>query len=85
MSTLREIQHMYAKSSLKNCTCRDCGMPLDVQRQADGKGGSYVIVTCWNPQCLLRTVTRSLTTYSNLTDSELEAYREMNRAQLAAV
>jgi hypothetical protein len=58
-------------------------MPMDVQRQADGKGGSYVIVTCWNPQCLLRTVTRSLTTYSKLTESELEAYREMNRAQSA--
>jgi hypothetical protein len=75
---------MYAKSSLQSCTCRDCGMPLDTQRQADGKGGFYIIVTCWNPRCLLRTVTRSLTTYSSLTDSELEAYREMNRSQQAA-
>ena len=49
------------------------------QLEADGKGGFYIIVTCWNPQCLLRTVTRSLSTYASLTDSDWEDYREMNR------
>ena len=68
----------------QDCVCHDCGKPLDTKRQADGKGGYYVIVTCWNPQCLLRTVTRSLATYASLTDSELEAYREMNRSRAAA-
>ena len=71
---------MPAKTSSQKYLCHDCGKPLDVQRQVDGKGGSYIIVTCWNPQCLLRTVTRSLTTYSNLTDSDWEPYREMNRS-----
>ncbi len=71
---------MAAKISSQECRCHDCGMHLDAQRQADGKGGSYIIVTCWNPQCLLRAVTRSLTTYSSLTDSDWEVYREMNRA-----
>jgi len=52
---------------------------MDVQRQADGRGGSYLIVTCWNPDCDLRTVTRSLTTYVRLTEAELEAYRQTNR------
>jgi hypothetical protein len=70
---------MVAKNFSHEHICHDCGMPLDVQHQSDGKGGSYIIVTCWNPQCLLRTVTRSLTTYSTLTDSDWEAYREMNR------
>ena len=63
----------------QKCQCHDCGMPLDAQLQDDGKGDYNIIVTCWNPQCLLRTVTRSLTTYTNLTDSDWEAYREMNR------
>jgi len=65
----------------QDCLCHDCGKPLDAQRQADGKGGHYIIVTCWNPQCLLRTFTRSLSNYSMLTDSELESFREMNRSQ----
>lgn len=62
--------------------CRDCGKPLDVQTQADGKGGSYQIVTCWEKSCELRTVTRSLASYTLLTESELEAYREMNRIRM---
>lgn len=70
---------MVASSPSEECFCHDCGMPLDVQWQADGKGGSFIIVTCWNSHCLLRTVTRSLSTYSSLTDSDWEAYREMNR------
>lgn len=70
---------MAAKISSHECRCHDCGKPLDAQRQADGKGGSYIIVTCWNPICPLRTVTRSLSTYASLTDSDWEAYREMNR------
>lgn len=65
--------------------CRDCGKPLDCRSQADGKGSSYLIVTCWNPACLLRTVTRSLATYYKLTETELEAYREMNRVREATV
>lgn len=71
---------MSATLSSQPCSCHDCGMPLDAQRQADGKGGFYIIVTCWNPKCLLRTVTRSLTTYASITDSDWEAYREMNRS-----
>lgn len=61
------------------CRCRDCGEKLDAALQADGKGGAYTIVTCRNRQCLLRYVTRSLSTYLDLTEAELEAYREMNR------
>lgn len=71
---------MAARNYSHEYICHDCGMPLDAQHQSDGKGGSYVIVTCWNPQCLLRTVTRSVATYSTLTDSDWEAYREMNRS-----
>jgi len=59
--------------------CHDCGQPLDTQPQADGKGGSYLLVTCWNPDCMLRSVTRSLESYLLLTEAELTAYREMNR------
>lgn len=63
--------------------CRDCGMPLDCQHQADGKGGSYIIVTCWNADCLLRTVTRSLATYNTISEAELDTYRVMNSAVLS--
>lgn len=59
--------------------CHDCGKPLDAKRQNDGKGGYFILVTCWNPDCLLRMVTRSLSTYSSITDSDWEAYRELNR------
>ena len=61
--------------------CRDCGQPLDAQCQADGKGSTFIIVTCWNPDCMLRTVTRSLESYLLLTESELASYREMNRVR----
>lgn len=70
---------------LQECLCYDCGKPLDARRQDDGKGGYYIIVTCWNPQCLLRTFTRSLTSYASLTDTDWEAYREMNRERPQAV
>jgi hypothetical protein len=69
----------------QDCICHDCGKPLDAQRQADGKGSFYIIVTCWNPECLLRTFTRSLLSYSTLTDTDWEAYREMNRTMAQAV
>jgi hypothetical protein len=69
----------------EECLCHDCGKPLDARPQADGKGGYYLIVTCWNPHCLLRTFTRSLTSYTKLTDTDWEAYREMNRVPAQAV
>jgi len=69
----------------QECLCHDCGKPLDVRHQADGKGGCYMIVTCWNPQCLLRTFTRSLNSYVTLTESDFESFREMNRPQAQAV
>ena len=72
-------------SELATCNCHDCGQPLDAQRQADGNGGFYVIVTCRNAHCLLRSVTRSLTTYLCLTDDELELYRDLNRIHAQAV
>ena len=59
-------------------TCRDCGQLLDCQCQADGKGGSFTLVTCWNADCLLRTVTRSLATYNTISEAELDTYRVMN-------
>lgn len=68
-----------ATQIVSECTCRDCGQPLDQQPQADGKGGRYVLVTCWNPDCGLRTVTRSLASYGLLTEAELETYRLMNK------
>lgn len=68
-----------ATQIVSECTCRECGQVLDAQSQADGRGGSFLLVTCWNPDCGLRTVTRSLESYGLLTEAELESYREMNR------
>ena len=59
--------------------CRDCGQPLDAQCQADGKGSTFIIVTCWQKDCGMYSVTRSLESYLLLTESELADYREMNR------
>jgi hypothetical protein len=61
------------------CKCLECQQEMDAQQQADGKGGSYTIITCWNPDCGMRTVTRSLASYSRLTADEIASYREMNR------
>jgi len=76
---------MGATKSQPDYLCHDCGQPLDARLQADGKGGYYVIVTCWNPDCLLRTFTRSLSSYATLTDTDWEAYRAMNRVQAQAI
>ena len=65
--------------------CRDCGTALPVGNQSDGKGGQYAIVTCFNPACDLRHVTRELTNYLALSADELEAYRAMNRSYEKAV
>lgn len=64
---------------VSECKCVDCGQPMDVKPQADGKGGYYLLVTCWNRKCLLQGVTRSFVSYKNLTVEELESYRVMNR------
>lgn len=61
------------------CHCKDCGNLLDAQLQADGAGDFFIIVTCFNPQCELRYVTRSLESYKQLTEQELESYKVMNR------
>lgn len=68
---------------VSNCLCHDCKQPMDVQPQADGRGGYYLLVTCWNRNCLLFSVTRSLVSYSNLTECDFESYRQMNRARMA--
>jgi len=75
---------MSASKLQQDCLCHDCRQPLDARLQADAKGGYYTIVTCWNPHCLLRTFTRSLSSYTTLTDTDWEAYREMNRVQAQA-
>lgn len=59
--------------------CRCCGQPMQADRQADGKGSSYLIVTCWNKSCGMYSVTRSLESYRKLTPDDIAAYCEMNR------
>ncbi len=59
--------------------CRDCGLPMDVIRQQNACGGYIKLLTCWNADCLLNTVTLSVDQYNSLTEFQLEAYREMNR------
>jgi hypothetical protein len=48
------------------CTCRSCGGTLDAKFQATGlpdKPG-YWLLTCWNPDCELKAVTRTALTYA---------------------
>lgn len=60
--------------------CRDCGVPMDVIHQQNAYGGYFKLLTCWNDECLLKTVTLSVDQYNSLTECQLEAYREMNRS-----
>jgi len=52
---------------------------MDIIQQANSKGGFITLITCWNPKCLLETVTLSVDQYASLTECQLEAYRDMNR------
>lgn len=59
--------------------CRECSHPMDMIQQENSKGGFIALITCWNPDCLLKTVTLSIDQYAKLTECQIEAYREMNR------
>jgi hypothetical protein len=59
--------------------CRDCGQPMAVIQQEELDGSYFIQVTCWQPHCLLHGFTLSLERYQRLNDSQLEAYRQMNR------
>ena len=57
--------------------CKDCGeaMQLDYQEQRNAE--PLAIVTCKNRSCTLWSVTLSTKVYYDLTDVQLNAYREM--------
>ena len=52
---------------------------MAVIQQENMRGGHITLVTCWNTDCLLDTVTLSVDQYGSLTEYQVEAYREMNR------
>lgn len=68
-----------------HCNCRDCGSQLDLVEQARSPrvGGYMQLVTCWNKACLLYGVTREINTYLEMSEADLESYREMNRKNQA--
>jgi len=59
--------------------CRDCGQPMHIIQQQELDGTYFVLVTCWQPTCLLRGFTLSLDRYQSLDRNQLEVYRDMNR------
>ena len=59
--------------------CRDCGQPMHTFQQEDLDDTNSVLVTCWQPSCLLRGFTLSLDRYNSLDQAQLEIYRDMNR------
>lgn len=63
--------------------CRDCRHPMAVRYQSDGRGGYITLLTCCYPLCLLNAVTLSVDQYVQLTESQLKAYRKMNRTSRA--
>ena len=63
--------------------CRDCQHELSAIKQERWSGGYFTLLTCWNPDCLLRGVTLSPDEYNRLSDAELERYRTVNRQRLA--
>jgi hypothetical protein len=63
--------------------CRDCGHELDSIEQPRFTGDPVTLLTCWEPGCLLHSVTLSEGQYNRLSEVDLEAYRVVNRAKLA--
>lgn len=61
------------------CPCRDCQIEMDVIQQPKYAGGHITLVTCKNPQCLLKDVTLSFDQYINTPADRLEDYRAINR------
>lgn len=72
-------------NSIPKCSCILCNGILDTQRQADGKGSFYFLVTCWNKSCGMYSVTRSLESYGKLSPADIADYCEMNRQRLPVV
>lgn len=57
--------------------CRDCGQPMDAQQQIRPPSPELMIlVTCWNRNCSLWSVTLSTTQYKRTTDERWAEYRE---------
>jgi hypothetical protein len=65
-------------ANLRVC-CRDCGKPMEIIQQEELDNRSFSLVTCWQPTCLLCGFTLSVDRYKKLNQTQLEAYREMNR------
>jgi len=63
--------------------CKDCQHELTAIQQERWSGGYFTLLTCWNPDCLLRGVTLSPDEYNRLNDTEWEQYRMVNRARMA--
>ena len=59
--------------------CRDCGHAMELIQQQGLDEEYFVLVTCWQSTCLLRGFTLSIERYQNLSQTQLEVYRDMNR------
>lgn len=59
--------------------CRDCGCPQHSIEQSRLNGTTYPLYTCWNSDCLLYAVTLTAEQHARMSETELEAYRMMNR------
>jgi len=59
--------------------CRDCGQPMHIIQHEKPDATYFILVTCWQPSCLLRGFTLSLDRYKSSDQTQLEVYRDMNR------
>ena len=57
--------------------CKDCGQPMQLDYQEQRNAPPLPIVTCKNKDCALWSVTLSTKVYYDLTNEQLNAYREM--------
>lgn len=69
--------------TIVSCQCHDCHKELSLIQQQKWNGGTINLVTCWNPLCLLNSVTLTVEQYYSLSDAQFEDYRQINRARLA--
>lgn len=61
--------------------CRDCGQPMHVYQQPCGGGKPpLALAECKNRLCDLLDVTLNVQRWHDITDTELDAYRDMVRA-----
>jgi ribosomal protein L16/L10AE len=71
---------MSSSSTIAALICPDCGRPMRTYQQQGAAGRpAYTLAECKNKRCDLNDVTLSERHWSQITNEQLEAYRQVVR------